>query len=157
MARSPSPCRSSPTERPLPSGPPSPTSPAPSHVLDPFGLNQGSPSSPRSPTLRCFDYRLRNPYPHSCPLESHLSSPLFDPRLPLPRRRPAPKPASALRARSDKAQSRSRTPAGQCSESSSGASRGWRREHRSPQRRSPNLPRHRRQWPSRGNKRRRPW
>ena len=96
MARSPSPCRSSPTERPLPSGSPSPTSPAPSLVLDPFGLNQGSPSSPRSPILRCFDYRLRNPYPHSCPLESPLSSPLFDPRLPLPRRRPAPKPASAL-------------------------------------------------------------
>ena len=96
MARSPSPCRSSPTERPLPSGPPSPTSPAPSLVLDPFGLNQGSPSSPRSPTLRWFDYRLRNPYQHSCPLESPSSSPSFDPRLPLPRRRPAPKPASAL-------------------------------------------------------------
>ena len=97
MARSPSPyCRSSPTERPLPSGPPSPTSPAPSHVLDPFGLNQGSPSSPRSPTIRWFDYRRRNPYQHSCPLESPSSSPSFDPRLPLPRRRPAPKPAPAL-------------------------------------------------------------
>ena len=96
MARSPSPCRSSPTERPLPSGSPSPTSPAPSPVLDPFGLNQGSPSSPRPPTLRWFDYRRRNPYQHSCPLESPSSSPSFDPRLPLPRRRPAPKPASAL-------------------------------------------------------------